>query len=1275
MQMPVWQDDVHSEQHVQHEAPLLQESEKRQISSSPAVVSSSSVADEEAAMRKIFTGSHLAAHLAELTRNGQLPTKHCSNEIKTSKYSIIPLSPNFFLYKNLFEQFQRAANVYFLFIAILQLIPGVSPTGRFTTIIPLSFVMFVSLLKDVWEDYKRHMLDGALNNSDACAFRRGEWTTIAWKEVEVGDLLMIEKSLPFPADMVMLSSTEPDGLCYIETSSLDGETNLKIRKSCAASYEVFNPEAPNEFSSIITHEQPNNRIENFSGNIVIAGKKTPLTTECILLRGAALRNTKAAFGIVIFTGQETKLMKNSSAKRHKMSNMDHITNKQVLYIFGFQVCLCFMCSLGLGFYTASLRTHWYLDYSNVNVGAVASLGFLTFLILFNNLIPISLYVSMEMVKLVQALLINSDAEMYYAFNDTPALSRTSSLNEELGQVEYVFSDKTGTLTCNIMDFVKFCAISADGKSAVSYGQGVTEIAKAAALREKRILVDPRPASYKPKDGFCFYDDRILDGKWKTLPNVRQIEEFLAHLAVCHTVVAEYSETDKNAPAAYQAASPDETCLVKGARELGSVFINRTEKDVEIEILGVPMRYQILDIIEFDSTRKRMSVVVRDPNGKLQLLTKGADSVIFERLRKDHTNKALLDETLAFLTDFAAEGLRTLVIAKADIDQAYYDDWAARYREAQCAVVERAERVAAVGGEIEKDLEVLGATAIEDKLQDAVPQTIELLIAAGVKVWVLTGDKQETAINIGFACALLNNSMNVMLFDSETVLTIRDKLIELRDRATLDRLTETAADLGLVIQGSPLLHAILEDSDLSKIFLSLATMCKSIICCRVSPLQKAQVVSLVKDNTGAITLSIGDGANDVSMIQSANVGIGISGLEGLQAARASDYSIAQFRFLQRLLLVHGRWSYRRISRLILYSFYKNITLYLTQLWFCFFNAFSGQTITDQWALALYNVWFTAFPIMFLAVLDRDIDAQRILSMTQFPELYRDGLGGRLFNTPTFWKYISNAFLHSALSFFVPIVCIYGLGAGNSAEMDLGSLGVLSYSLTLGIVTGKVALETLSWTLPNFLIIIGSIALWFAFLFAYTNLYSAFQVTDFANWYGVADQVVPQAVYWLIIIIGISLALTRDVLWKVYRRNFAPELSHVIQVLEERKGAFTRAIIPLPYQGLLMKLETLDPKEHSMKFVPGSHLTGYGFAQEGGQRDFIKVFTTAAKKVRETFSGTSRRSVATRSQRTTTMATNVATGNPSQNWSHSSYTTSAAIFFEPPEEMTHIDGADI
>ena len=225
MQMPVWQDDVHSEQHVQHEAPLLQESEKRQISSSPAVVSSSSVADEEAAMRKIFTGSHLAAHLAELTRNGQLPTKHCSNEIKTSKYSIIPLSPNFFLYKNLFEQFQRAANVYFLFIAILQLIPGVSPTGRFTTISPLSFVMFVSLLKDVWEDYKRHMLDGALNNSDACAFRRGEWTTIAWKEVEVGDLLMIEKSLPFPADMVMLSSTEPDGLCYIETSSLDGETD------------------------------------------------------------------------------------------------------------------------------------------------------------------------------------------------------------------------------------------------------------------------------------------------------------------------------------------------------------------------------------------------------------------------------------------------------------------------------------------------------------------------------------------------------------------------------------------------------------------------------------------------------------------------------------------------------------------------------------------------------------------------------------------------------------------------------------------------------------------------------------------------------------------------------------------------------------------------------------------------------------------------------------------------------------------------------------------
>jgi phospholipid-translocating P-type ATPase (flippase) len=1214
---------------------------------------------DEGPTRIVRTGRFQEEYIKDLQAQGKPVPTCCSNEITTSKYTINPFLPTFIVYRNLFEQFQRAANVYFVFIAILQIIPGISPTGRFTTIMPLAFVMFVSLLKDAFEDYKRHVLDDQLNNSIATIWKEGKgWTTVCWKDITVGNLMRIDKGQTFPADVIILSTSEAEGLCYIETSSLDGETNLKIRKSVAAAYAIFDGERPDKFHCICHHELPNNRLENFSGSMLVDGvRKVPLTAESVLLRGAALRNTGCAYGIVIFTGAETKLMKNASAKRHKMSNMDLVTNRQVFFIFGFQLCLCLVCAIGLGIYTASIDSHWYLSTHDPNVAATAALGFLTFLILFNNLIPISLYVSMEMVKLVQANLINSDAQMYHEETDTNALARTSSLNEELGQVSYVFSDKTGTLTCNIMDFLKFSCIDEEGR-AISYGSGVTEIAKSAAARKGEVLVDKRPPGLVHKDGFCFWDERISDGRWANQRNAGRLEELFCHLAVCHTVVAEYerSGAESGQTAVYQAASPDEACLVKGARELGAVFVDRTEKDIDITCLNKKLRYQLLNIIEFDSTRKRMSVVVRDPSGQLLLLCKGADSVIFERLRKTKENEELLRQTSEMLTVFAEEGLRTLVIAKSVLDPTLYASWSKKYDDALCLTNGRAERVAAVGEELEWDLELIGTTAIEDKLQEGVPRTIELLIAAGVKVWVLTGDKQETAINIGFACALLNNTMNLMLFDTQTAENVAAKIEEFLNSAKKDgEKAGVGADLGLVIQGN-LLHTILENDAIAASFLALARQCKSVVCCRVSPLQKAQIVLLVRESiAGSITLSIGDGANDVSMIQSAHVGIGISGLEGQQAARASDYSVAQFRYLQRLLLVHGRWSYRRISRLILYSFYKNITLYMTQLWFCFFNAFSGQTLTDQWALALYNVWFTAFPIMFVAVLDRDVREERILSTDQFPELYKDGLTNRLFNTRGFWMYIGNAVVHSALSFFVPLSCLY------YSDADISTLGVTSYSSVLFVVTGKVALETLSWTWFNVGIISLSLGVWYSFLLVYTNLFKWVHISDFAFWYGVASNALTSPTYWLVLVLTMTIALLRDYMWKYVRRNFHPELSHVIQVLEDKcDGNFTRRSVPPKLHHLLSTLEDLAPKDAAHRFMETMQPKGYGFSQDPGQLAYIATVTKAVSKFKRPLKNKE--------------------GSPHRepqdpNYSDVHYQATGAAFVAPPEEIVYVNDKDI
>lgn len=268
--------------------------------------------------------------------------------------------------------------------------------------------------------------------------------------------------------------------------------------------------------------------------------------------------------------------------------------------------------------------------------------------------------------------------------------------------------------------------------------------------------------------------------------------------------------------------------------------------------------------------------------------------------------------------------------------------------------------------------------------------------AGIKIWVLTGDKQETAMNIGFACQLLTDKMEIIVINEDSPAATRDeisrRIMACRKSLNSSSSSETdpndpsnANELALIIDGHTLTFAL--EDDIKMLLLELGTMCKAVLCCRVSPLQKALVVQLVRENLDAISLAIGDGANDVSMIQAAHVGVGISGEEGLQAARASDYSIAQFRFLQRLLLVHGRHSYRRISKVILYSFYKNITLYMAQFWFTIFNGFSGQTFFERNTLTAYNVAWTLLPIVALGVFDKDITDRMLLA---HPQLYQTGL---------------------------------------------------------------------------------------------------------------------------------------------------------------------------------------------------------------------------------------------------------------------------------------------
>ncbi|CCE64475.1 hypothetical protein TPHA_0H02720 [Tetrapisispora phaffii CBS 4417] len=1111
-------------------------------------------------------------YLNDSNSNGLM--RYSNNHISTTKYNFATFLPKF-----LFQEFSKYANLFFLFTCIIQQVPNVSPTNRYTTIGTLLVVLVVSAVKELIEDIKRANSDKELNYSKTEIFSEMDGTFVSrrWIDIRVGDIIKVKSEEAIPADIILLSSSEPEGLCYIETANLDGETNLKIKQSRSETAPYL---SSNQLSSIrgkIMSEHPNSSLYTYEGTLVLNGHDIPLSPDQMILRGATLRNTSWVFGAVIFTGHETKLMRNATATPIKRTAVERIINMQIVALFGILITLSVVSSLG-NVITLNARgselSYLYLEGTS-RVGLFFK-DILTYWILYSNLVPISMFVTVELIKYYQAYLISSDLELYDETSDTPTVVRTSSLVEELGQIEYIFSDKTGTLTRNIMEF-KSCSIA--GRC---YIEKIPE--DKGAKMENGIEV-----------GYRTFDDmkhRLSDND----DEGRVIDNFLTLLATCHTVIPEFQE---DGSVKYQAASPDEGALVQGAADLGYKFLVRKPNSISIYIdnKGKQQEFQLLNICEFNSTRKRMTTIYRFPDGSIKLFCKGADTVILERM--DKSKSQYVDVTLRHLEDYASEGLRTLCLAMRDISEDEYQEWKILYDEAATTLDNRAEKLDAVAEKIEKELVLIGATAIEDKLQDDVPDTIRILQNAGIKIWVLTGDRQETAINIGMSCNLLSEDMNLLIVNEETKEATRENLIEkvtaIKEHSDMVRDLNT---LSLIIDGKSLGFAL--EPDLEDYLLQLGTLCRAVICCRVSPLQKALVVKMVKRKTSSLLLAIGDGANDVSMIQAAHVGIGISGMEGMQAARSADFAIAQFKYLKKLLLVHGLWSYQRIAVAILYSFYKNIALYMTQFWYVFSNGFSGQSIIESWTMTFYNLFFTVAPPLVMGVFDQFV-SNRLLE--RYPRLYRLGQKGQFFSVPIFWGWICNGFYHSAITYVGSILFYkYGFALNiNGETADHWTWGTAVYSTSVVIVLGKAALVTNQWTIYTLIAIPGSLLFWFIFFPIYASIFPHANVSP--EYFGVVSHTYGSGTFWLMIIVLPSLALLRDFAWKYYRRMYVPETYHVIQEMQ--------------------KFNISDYRPHLQQFQKAIHKVrqvqrmkkqrGFAFSQtEEGQEEIMRMYDTTQKR---------------------------------------------------------------
>lgn len=730
--------------------------------------------------------------------------RYVDNHVSTAKYNVATFLPKF-----LYEQFSKYANLFFLFTAILQQIPNISPTNRYTTIVPLIIVLAVSAIKEMVEDFRRKASDRSLNNSKARVLKGSSFQDVRWINVAVGDIVRVESEESFPADLVLLASSEPEGLCYIETANLDGETNLKIKQAIPETANLVSPGDLSRLGGKIRSEQPNSSLYTYEATLTVqAGggeKELSLQPDQLLLRGATLRNTLWIHGVVVFTGHETKLMRNATAAPIKKTNVEKMVNLQILVLGGILITLSLISSIGdLIVRSTAADKLQYLDYGSVSGAKQFFSDIFTYWVLYSNLVPISLFVTIEIVKYYQAFLIDSDLDIYYDKMDTPANCRTSSLVEELGQIEYIFSDKTGTLTCNQMEF-RQCSIGG-----IQYADEVPE---------------DRRATMEDGSEVGIHDFKTLMRNQESHETRNIIHHFLALLATCHTVIPERKD-EKPGSIKYQAASPDEGALVEGAVMLGYKFIARKPRSVTISVDGQDYEYELLAVCEFNSTRKRMSTIFRCPDGTIRCYCKGADTVILERLGRDNS---IVEQTLQHLEEYAAEGLRTLCLAMREVSEEEFREWRQVFDKAATTVSgNRAEELDKAAELIEHDFTLLGATAIEDKLQEGVPDTIHTLQTAGIKVWVLTGDRQETAINIGMSCKLISEDMTLLIVNEANSDATRDNLSKKLNaiRSQSDGGVEMEA-LALVIDGKSLTYAL--ERDMEKMFLDLAVSCKAVIC--------------------------------------------------------------------------------------------------------------------------------------------------------------------------------------------------------------------------------------------------------------------------------------------------------------------------------------------------------------------------------------------------------------------------------------------------------------
>uniref|UniRef100_A0A2K5YHC1 Phospholipid-transporting ATPase n=1 Tax=Mandrillus leucophaeus TaxID=9568 RepID=A0A2K5YHC1_MANLE len=878
------------------------------------------------------------------------------NVINNQKYNFFTFLPGV-----LFNQFKYFFNLYFLLLACSQFVPEMRLGALYTYWVPLGFVLAVTVIREAVEEIRCYVRDKEVNSQVYSRLTaRGQPSVF----------LFITQNQRVPADMIFLRTSEKNGSCFLRTDQLDGETDWKLRLpvACTQRLPTAAPCGVNVCPFGLFQEDSDPPISE------------SLSIENTLWAGTVVASGTVV-GVVLYTGRELRSVMNTSNPRSKIGLFDLEVNCLTKILFGALVVVS-LVMVALQHFAG----RWYLQ-------------IIRFLLLFSNIIPISLRVNLDMGKIVYSWVIRRDSKI------PGTVVRSSTIPEQLGRISYLLTDKTGTLTQNEMVFKRLHL------GTVAYGlDSMDEVQSHIFSIYTQQSQDP-PAQKGP----------TLTTKVRRTMSSR-VHEAVKAIALCHNVtpvyesngVTDQAEAEKqyeDSCRVYQASSPDEVALVQWTESVGLTLVGRDQSSMQLRTPGDQiLNFTILQIFPFTYESKRMGIIVRDEStGEITFYMKGADVVMAGIVQYNDW----LEEECG---NMAREGLRVLVVAKKSLAEEQYQDFEARYVQAKLSVHDRSLKVATVIESLEMEMELLCLTGVEDQLQADVRPTLETLRNAGIKVWMLTGDKLETATCTAKNAHLVTRNQDIHVF----------RLVTNRGEAHLElNAFRRKHDCALVISGDSL-EVCLKYYEYE--FMELACQCPAVVCCRCAPTQKAQIVRLLQERTGKLTCAVGDGGNDVSMIQESDCGVGVEGKEGKQASLAADFSITQFKHLGRLLMVHGRNSYKRSAALSQFVIHRSLCISTMQAVFSSVFYFASVPLYQGFLIIGYSTIYTMFPV-FSLVLDKDVKSEVAML---YPELYKDLLKGRPLSYKTFliWVLISiyqgSTIMYGALllfeSEFVHIVAI-------------------------------------------------------------------------------------------------------------------------------------------------------------------------------------------------------------------------------------------------------------